>query len=812
MKNKLAKSLLKNNKRSSLFLVVIVAAFIALLLSSGNTFAALKENIQKDFKDTYGEHHAIYYCVSERQYDDLQQDADIESVGIIKNYGLFTTRDGEKVTVGSLDDIAIRLGHITLTEGTFPSAKNEAAIESNIAAQNNWQVGTTITLQIPNDSTEKEYIITGIIDNFSGVWNVPFNIERGLSDLPAMLVQEDTLQAKSTHTVIQLFHYSHDEVWNIADNSYIEPNYAVVNSNAYDNADVFVNLSVIFDYIFAALLLIGFIIILRTASKTYIANYDHAFTVFTQQGMAYKHLSTIVHKMYFSILVVAVPVGVLCGFALQYLTLSIAGIHATAAIYPITVVKVVLCLVLYEIITAASYKKKLETYYQIEKEKDSIDAIEIKDGLKPSLLKYNIRHTMPKIAAILILIVLFIGSVMISSLVSSALFTKQNKGLFDYRVAAYSTKVTMTYPGVDLMGTKDRTFDYDTAESLGKLPAVGFMVSTPQTDCAAIQIDDSNKDLAIWQSETMPISEGDAVPACIDRPQKTIKDYVMFVVDENNFAVFEQHYPNLITKEFLSGDTAILFASNADESIQKRQLQFLRLEYDTDFETARHNTDRISCKQYALDIQNTVAANFYLKNDEAEILSDLPTLIIPRSALRNNDLFRGISDIYFYLQPGAKAAEIKEAETQITNVARTLPDSYLFSQQNEIKRDSQIADTIKLVLAEIAIPFILLIFIQLYALLSIEYKNRIPSLEVYLRLGMPKKHLYRLIRNELTAYFALLFIASIVLQYVLAVLMDDVIWHYLWLVAVFATFIICAAFIMTRNLYRFVQNNYMKRG
>ena len=96
--------------------------------------------------------------------------------------------NGKVATVGWMSQDAIEHGHINLIKGDFPNQKNELAIEEAYLSliDTTWNIGEYRILTL--NEVERKYILSGIIENYSYNWSVPFDLIEGVNDFPNIFV------------------------------------------------------------------------------------------------------------------------------------------------------------------------------------------------------------------------------------------------------------------------------------------------------------------------------------------------------------------------------------------------------------------------------------------------------------------------------------------------------------------------------------------------------------------------------------------------------------------------------------------------
>lgn len=202
--NTLAMGNLKQRKKQ--YTILIIGIILAMVFSSGTMFfISCTKSSNEEFKSrTMGNFYGYYFaCDNIVDAEQGVKDGLVESYGYAHILGYAYT-DEEKIDKGTpvawLDDDAKDLYHVHLTEGRYPEAKGEIAIEKDAALRLGIKpvVGEEISVSMLTansdsfltTSTDKTYTVVGILtdkrknyENFLGADRVP--------QFPAALVSSE---------------------------------------------------------------------------------------------------------------------------------------------------------------------------------------------------------------------------------------------------------------------------------------------------------------------------------------------------------------------------------------------------------------------------------------------------------------------------------------------------------------------------------------------------------------------------------------------------------------------------------------------
>lgn len=184
--------ILKDIIRSKNSLLVIFSVAFAVLIpivifSVSNSFMqAANEECNK----IYGYFDNILYKASDLN-DFLQEQDNITSNGSIK---IFENSNDDDIIIGHIDDVATKLGNITLISGEYPQNENEVMVCNSLIYKNDaYNLGSVIAVK------GIKYKIVGIINDYYALWNKPSENKNIL--FPNVLISEK--ESENYTSVIQ---------------------------------------------------------------------------------------------------------------------------------------------------------------------------------------------------------------------------------------------------------------------------------------------------------------------------------------------------------------------------------------------------------------------------------------------------------------------------------------------------------------------------------------------------------------------------------------------------------------------------------
>lgn len=165
---KIAKSNLKQNKSKSTLIIITIILATTLLTAVGLTCADWdffnKENVRK----YSGIQHGVYAKIDEQKLKQIKAHSQIEKVGIINGIGSKDYEDETKIGIGYIDNNASEFNNKIFIDGKLPTKKNEIALDDLALEKMGYEkkIGQKINLEYEDFTkkgiTKSEFILTGI--------------------------------------------------------------------------------------------------------------------------------------------------------------------------------------------------------------------------------------------------------------------------------------------------------------------------------------------------------------------------------------------------------------------------------------------------------------------------------------------------------------------------------------------------------------------------------------------------------------------------------------------------------------------------
>lgn len=271
---RLSEILIKNNK--AMFLISLIAAIMGFVFLL--TFSSLSETIietrQNEAADTYGRFLVVASDLNNEQIENIKKENtefDYSVYEVIGNaqYGTNT------ITMGNMEEKLGKDLGFELSEGRWPSNSNEIVIEEYLKSLfdiENKSLPCTISLQV--NGQKNDYMITGIISNYSSMLSVCAYLTIDTNVYPSIISGKEIAENGNKSLVIKQkkLNYKAIESDIYAVTSMlgrIEPVIKNVSTNEklyakgyMDNEDM-IHLKIVYQIILNILLVLGQIMVLR---------------------------------------------------------------------------------------------------------------------------------------------------------------------------------------------------------------------------------------------------------------------------------------------------------------------------------------------------------------------------------------------------------------------------------------------------------------------------------------------------------------------------------------------------------------------
>ena len=168
---------LKSRKRSMSLMLSAIILSVVFLTVMGLMGSSSLYTIDVQNKDLYGEQKAVAWDLPSQEKDRLASSSVWDKIGKITVYGWAASTSDSFLGIGTMDEQAMEMGHIRLTEGCWPQADDEIVLEKSVykhIGNQVYSVGDSITLNVSIIGQEapqqRTFQVVGLIENYSAVW------------------------------------------------------------------------------------------------------------------------------------------------------------------------------------------------------------------------------------------------------------------------------------------------------------------------------------------------------------------------------------------------------------------------------------------------------------------------------------------------------------------------------------------------------------------------------------------------------------------------------------------------------------------
>lgn len=176
-------------RRGSLKIIAGISLCSFLITVVGITGSSFMESKYENDKDIYGEQILITSFLDDNEQREIENNSFWKHYGFVTNTGAINPLVGNsEITVGYMDDNALSLSRINLTEGRMPMQKGEIAVETSLSRRlalgQDIEIGSQISLEIhplhllypmmdssDEETVTKSYTVVGIIEEYIIDWH-----------------------------------------------------------------------------------------------------------------------------------------------------------------------------------------------------------------------------------------------------------------------------------------------------------------------------------------------------------------------------------------------------------------------------------------------------------------------------------------------------------------------------------------------------------------------------------------------------------------------------------------------------------------
>lgn len=755
----ISRGFIQNKKSYFLFISGIMIASIVLTLVITSMFNTLIFKIDDGNAKKYGLQHASVFNIAADEKEAITKSEMLKSWGSIFNYGYHKVVDSEVyITLGYFDNQAILLGNLHILEGKLPETNNEAAIERHVAERlGNIGVGSTISIDY--NGRPINIIVTGILYDFSGTWNVPEEVLRGKTDVPQVLVggQEGFTQESQT-CLVELPIYDEQKIFDLFSKYNLDKYFSVLNSKYYESGKNELAALNLFRNLFITALVLIIQVIIYYSLHQFTTEIRDSYKVLRILGFTYGqifkiyfiHISIITACSLFAGVIVGVPIAILLG--------TLQGLNAVSVIFRGAFLYCIVSICLDLLMAAVIFQNNIVKFCRaslVHQAENNIKSMQIGKRFSTTLTNYNFQLHVKKIWPLLAafgIIFLLIGVV---NTYFNGYYTNSTIEVPDFIMQTNSIEVYKEYGPYRLYKSGNAVFEADDVETALANEKIDFSYCEILTNGAVILSDSKNDGYWAQWISVYDSQDPDTInyPKAIPQNITASNDYSVLLsspmlIDWINTNYFDG-------EEIVGRDSTVLFLPNHYiDDIKVEHLRFAQLYIDegTPLENAIDNMDYIKCQTDELEIDIQISEPLFIDKGNGKIHIEKPTIIIPETRLESFSLFTGISQVVIYMTNDTTEEQLEQFDEELRVVTHNFPNSYFFSLYEIEQRENQQSLVIHVTLGLLSFILILFLFVAFYqAMYLVFYKRRL-TFSIYRAIGMDFKSIYKIVSDELKRY------------------------------------------------------------
>lgn len=219
------------NKKLIFYFSTILAVSVFILLFTLYSQYHIYEITKNENEEWYGSWQGVVVDVSSENEDILQEHELMEKTGTTGIYGNVQNSDQSIGLVGYGDHDFFDMANLNLIKGHWPKKENEIIVESQVLDQQrksyDLQQEISVTVQTTEGHVTKDYILCGIIDNYSSTWAIQRDFPNAfIAQSPGLIEQSKNIYLipqKGYENILNEIHLEKNQ--EILENTAIEVNY-----------------------------------------------------------------------------------------------------------------------------------------------------------------------------------------------------------------------------------------------------------------------------------------------------------------------------------------------------------------------------------------------------------------------------------------------------------------------------------------------------------------------------------------------------------------------------------------------------------
>lgn len=350
---KIAKSNLKQNKSKSI-LIIITIVLSTLMLSSIGIYIVDAGTYQKENTIKYsGNYQGILANADEKQANILSNHADVELTGKMNGVGFERLEDDSNISLAYMNEDALKLNNFEFIKGKLPTKENEIVLDRGALkalGYSNKNLGEKIKISYNDYKSdkriEKEFIITGILKTSeiseAGKFYSAIISETYMKNTRDMSQEDFNIYVKLNDKSNLSIEQAKSKLNKIANDVGLDTINVTVNEN-YINA-LKPDMETIMGGVFVGLVIVlSSILVIYNIFYISIVTKVQEFGKLRAIGATKKQVKNIVFKEGFILAGIAIPIGIILGYALSNIIIkSVMDIDVKSSQLPVILLVIII--------------------------------------------------------------------------------------------------------------------------------------------------------------------------------------------------------------------------------------------------------------------------------------------------------------------------------------------------------------------------------------------------------------------------------------------------------------------------------------
>lgn len=755
--------LIRRDKKWNLWMAGLFAILFASMLLVNDIFYSVESDLLKQNQEKYGKHHGIFFDVNREEVEQAEKE-DVAQDGWICLAGAYGIKGHQaEVTVGYFDPQAMKLENLSVIEGRMPEKMNEIAVEKSriVKFGKDVSVGKSVILR---DSTGKEkiYRISGIVEDFSGAWEVPDNVVPGKTSLPEVLIREGACPINTQHYLFQMkwdkFKYESSQIWDLADQIGVESNHVVCNQKTYvEGMNVIQGLYRI-QIIFLIVLILAVLMMEVCLLPVYSGKYEKAYDTFWLNGMKTDqllHLKIVHYAFLMGIAgVLTISMYVIISALIWKIWIPFY-VHHTFFGIPVAIL----------LLLAAGLYFFLHQIREVGTE-SKIPCSENQNRIF-LVFSYGIRKGWKSMVFSLILgCLLFVSSFYSLGYLHDYDWGDWNQ-YADFSIQAERTSISIASGDFWIYRNLDSYFTFQEAEKLQAMEGVSRVRKIPYTDGISLNLEENQMN-EYWKQF---YEEKESVTNIVsDHGEIPIYDIDFCLLSENELEKLEKKDSQEFWQSLRKKDAAILIlpkTENGENHGMKKgmKVKFERIGYDKKLDFLELKRSDISEEVYSKSIVQVLTHP--LKNGELDINlgNERPAVIFLET--NTGKLIKGYGGFDVYIDADITKQQYGKISETMKEMAAKHTDFSWFSKQEQQEENRKVSLSIKVPLIIFGIAMSALLFFLKYISYRMHQERIKDAIRIFWIYGIKETEIYRATFMEISCYEGMMLLISLLVSAVM---------------------------------------------